>query len=175
MKYTIQDLSDGKVAVVNDGTVEELREVLKLAFPEDKSNCHARNKCYIKNTVESYMWGITNSTDLPTQSVKEFLKQEEIIKFNNENFDSIKKMGESFDKTAASVLLAMMGKDDTAINPSHYTKYVIQPIEFIEANKIDFATGNVIKYVCRSEDKNGLEDLKKAQFYLQLLIDRYEK
>lgn len=33
MKYTIQDLSEGKYDVINDSTLEELKKVLKLAFP----------------------------------------------------------------------------------------------------------------------------------------------
>ena len=60
------------------------------------------------------------------------------------------------------------------INPKHYTQYKIQPINYIDANRFDFFEGNVIKYVSRYKEKNGLEDLKKAQVYLQRLIDRYE-
>lgn len=56
--------------------------------------------------------------------------------------------------------------------PEHYTG-TIQPIEFIMSNDIPFAEGNVIKYVFRHKKKNGLEDLKKAKHYLQILIDSY--
>lgn len=54
---------------------------------------------------------------------------------------------------------------------SHYKKMKIQPIEYIHANNIPFAEGSVIKYVTRWRDKNGIEDLKKARHFLDLLIE----
>lgn len=66
-------------------------------------------------------------------------------------------------------------EEHDAINPQHYNQYSIQPLDYIEANGLDFCEGNVIKYVSRYKQKNGLEDLKKAQVYLRKLIDRYEK
>lgn len=54
---------------------------------------------------------------------------------------------------------------------SHYKDMKIQPVEFIHANNIPFFEANVIKYVCRWRNKNGVEDLKKAIHYLQLLIE----
>ncbi len=56
----------------------------------------------------------------------------------------------------------------------HYSKNKIQPIDYILANKLDFCEGNVVKYVTRYKHKNGLEDLKKAKHYLELLINTYE-
>lgn len=58
------------------------------------------------------------------------------------------------------------------INPSHYHT-PIQPLDFIEANGMNFLEGNIIKYITRYKKKNGLEDLKKAQFYLNRLIENY--
>lgn len=65
------------------------------------------------------------------------------------------------------------------INPAHYKKSgSIECIEAIEAATADMSgldavcVANVIKYVWRHKSKNGLEDLKKAQWYLQRLIDR---
>lgn len=53
----------------------------------------------------------------------------------------------------------------------HYTKFKIQPTEFIHANNVPFIEGNIIKYVMRHRDKNGIEDLKKARHYIDLLIE----
>jgi hypothetical protein len=53
----------------------------------------------------------------------------------------------------------------------HYKGFKIQPIEFIHANNIGYMEANVIKYVCRHRDKNGLQDLRKAIHYLELLIE----
>lgn len=54
---------------------------------------------------------------------------------------------------------------------NHYRKRAIQPIEYIHANNIPFAEGNVIKYVTRWRDKDGMKDLKKAKHYIELLIE----
>ncbi len=43
----------------------------------------------------------------------------------------------------------------------HYSKHKIQPYTFIQTNGLSFFQGNVIKYVVRYKDKNGIEDLKK--------------
>ena len=56
------------------------------------------------------------------------------------------------------------------INPSYYKEMPISPIEFIVANKIGFLEGNIIKYVSRYKEKNGIEDLKKAKWYIEALI-----
>lgn len=55
--------------------------------------------------------------------------------------------------------------------PNHYTKYTIDPITFIMLNNLPFDVGNVIKYVCRFEDKDGIQDLKKARRYLEMMIE----
>ena len=51
----------------------------------------------------------------------------------------------------------------------HYKDFKIQPIEFITANKLSFIQGNVIKYICRYDKKNGKEDIDKAIHYCELL------
>ena len=51
----------------------------------------------------------------------------------------------------------------------HYKDFKIQPIEFITANKLSFIQGNVIKYICRYDKKNGNEDIDKAIHYCELL------
>jgi hypothetical protein len=63
-----------------------------------------------------------------------------------------------------------IAKDNNPLSPQHYAKYTIEPIDFILKNNLPFAVGNVIKYVLRYKDKNGLEDLKKAKTYIDLLI-----
>jgi hypothetical protein len=52
----------------------------------------------------------------------------------------------------------------------HYRKLKIQPVEYINANGVGYFEGNVIKYVTRWKDKGGVQDLKKARHYLDLLI-----
>ena len=50
----------------------------------------------------------------------------------------------------------------------------IQPIEFIVGNNLPYREANVIKYTCRHKNKNGVEDLKKAIHYLEMIIEDYE-
>lgn len=54
----------------------------------------------------------------------------------------------------------------------HYLDMAIQPVEFIEANRIPFSEGSVIKYVCRHREKGGRADLEKAIHFLQMIIER---
>ena len=54
---------------------------------------------------------------------------------------------------------------------SHYKDLSIQPVQYIHANKIPYLEGNVIKYVTRHQSKNGIEDIKKAIHYLQLIAE----
>ena len=53
----------------------------------------------------------------------------------------------------------------------HYKKLVIQPVQYIHANGIGYFEGNVIKYVSRWREKNGVQDLEKAKHYIELLIE----
>jgi len=58
-------------------------------------------------------------------------------------------------------------KPDPVNNPAHYTVGGIETIDFIEAKKLGYNLGNVIKYLTRADHKgNKLEDLRKAQWYL---------
>ena len=58
-------------------------------------------------------------------------------------------------------------KADPVNHPSHYTAGGIETIDFIEAKRLGYNLGNVVKYITRSDHKgNKLEDLRKAQWYL---------
>ena len=70
---------------------------------------------------------------------------------------------------------------DNVNHPSHYKSETgLEAIDAIEAFTFDLKgieavdTGNVLKYICRWKKKNGLEDLKKAQWYLNHLIKHVE-
>lgn len=64
---------------------------------------------------------------------------------------------------------------DIQIGGGHYKQLKIQPVEYILANNIGYVEGNVIKYVTRWKDKNGIADLEKAKHYLDLLIEQQQK
>ena len=54
--------------------------------------------------------------------------------------------------------------------PEHY-KFKIEPLTFITENNLSFIVGNIIKYVCRYDKKDGVKDLLKAKDYLKKLIE----
>lgn len=60
------------------------------------------------------------------------------------------------------------------VGGDHYAKMVIQPAQFIMANKIAWAEGTAIAYIARWRDKGGVEDLRKARHTLDLLIEHEE-
>lgn len=69
---------------------------------------------------------------------------------------------------------------DLIDNQPHYKNQGIEPIDLMRKNfsKEEFAgflQGNVLKYMLRYKDKNGVEDLKKAKTYLTWLIEEEEK
>ena len=101
-----------------------------------------------------------------------------IIRDGNGNILDIqmKEPGESFNNCRARNGLDMVN------HPKHYKAKngmeVIDVIEAFTANLEGYEathTGNVIKYICRWKEKNGLEDLKKAQWYLNRLIKNIEE
>lgn len=53
----------------------------------------------------------------------------------------------------------------------HYKGMKIQPVQYIHANGIGYCEGAVIKYVSRWRNKNGIEDLRKAKHFIDLLIE----
>lgn len=60
------------------------------------------------------------------------------------------------------------------IKPDYYHKG-ISPFRYIKSNQLDFFEGNIIKYITRYKDKNGLEDLIKARTYLDFIINEWEE
>ena len=61
---------------------------------------------------------------------------------------------------------------DKQIGGSHYKDMAMQPSEFINKNKLQFAEGNAIKYICRHAHKGEVEDLEKAKHYIDMIIER---
>lgn len=57
-----------------------------------------------------------------------------------------------------------------AWDPHHYTSQGIQPIEYIMANNLGNCEANIVKYVTRWREKDGIKDLIKAKHYLEFLL-----
>ena len=70
--------------------------------------------------------------------------------------------------------------DNAVDHPTHYTSGGVECIEAIKASMcpagfVDYCKGNVLKYLWRWERKGGLQDLKKAQVYLNWMIETASK
>jgi hypothetical protein len=64
--------------------------------------------------------------------------------------------------------------NEVQVGGQHYKSKGIQPWDAIHAWGLGFFSGNVVKYVARHREKNGVEDLKKARHYLDKLIEIME-
>lgn len=65
--------------------------------------------------------------------------------------------------------------NDIVNRPAHYTDGKIEVIDFIEDKKLGFHLGNAMKYIARAGKKDPaktIEDLQKAQWYIQRHIDK---
>lgn len=71
-------------------------------------------------------------------------------------------------------------KSDMVCHPAHYNQGKVECIDAMAAATVNkrgieaICVSNIIKYLWRYEAKNGLEDVKKAQFYLNRLVDELE-
>ncbi|MDB4339648.1 DUF3310 domain-containing protein [bacterium] len=64
-----------------------------------------------------------------------------------------------------------MSSKEIQVGGSHYKDMAIQPIDYIMRNRLDYCEGNIVKYVSRYRYKNGIEDLRKARHYIDMLIE----
>jgi hypothetical protein len=65
-----------------------------------------------------------------------------------------------------------MSSFDTQVGGNHYKKMRIQPLEYALDNDLGICEHAIVKYVSRWKDKGGIEDLRKARHYLDILIER---
>ncbi|EJE1708403.1 DUF3310 domain-containing protein [Listeria monocytogenes] len=96
---------------------------------------------------------------------------------NSEWARNAEKLATTWKELMESHLIESTDTSDNINNPSHYTAGGIETLDYIKAKVSDYpsyAVGNILKYVSRYEHKNGIEDLKKAQVYLDDLIEWME-
>ncbi|EJQ1549925.1 DUF3310 domain-containing protein [Listeria monocytogenes] len=106
--------------------------------------------------------------DTPIQKYK--AQQDKVTKYHNDAANIAKAM--------SAIGVSMKNENNDKINnPAHYKAGGIETLDYIKAKVKDYPSyvaGNILKYVSRYEHKNGIEDLKKAQFYLNDLIEWME-
>ena len=71
----------------------------------------------------------------------------------------------------------MSKKKEMVEHPDHYNQSGLEVIDAIKGLGYceGFCVGNIIKYVTRHKVKGGVEDLKKAKWYIEYLIENYEE
>lgn len=60
---------------------------------------------------------------------------------------------------------------DVQVGGGHYKALPIQPVEYNMKNGLNYCQGSVVKYITRYKEKGGVEDLKKAKHFIDLLIE----
>ena len=75
-KELIKKLAAGEIAVKNDGTIEQLREVLKAAFPEDKEP-NGNFKYYQKFMREDGLWDCVDHATIPSHPISDFYTEDQ--------------------------------------------------------------------------------------------------
>jgi hypothetical protein len=61
------------------------------------------------------------------------------------------------------------------ISPDYYKRGNIEVTDFIIDQSMSFLEGNIVKYLVRYKEKSGIEDLRKARWYLEKLIQEQVK
>lgn len=80
------------------------------------------------------------------------------------------------EKSLEDTAYELGAKSTDNINPDHYKTGGIETIDYIKAKLTEeeykgYLKGNIIKYISRAEQKNGVEDYKKAQWYTNRLVE----
>ena len=57
------------------------------------------------------------------------------------------------------------------VGGDYYKNLVIHPVQYIQANKLGFCEGSIIKYATRWREKGGIRDLEKIKHFCDILID----
>lgn len=148
MKYTIKDLSEGKCAIKNDGTLEELKEVLTKAFPKDITPPQGSSDYYYG---KEGVWDSTDFTNLPTQSIKDFLipefKRGDVVEVSNDGTRWVKRIYlSSIEGYREPHILVSSQTEDNFKNGEHFTivfSQYIRPVqeEIVELTFEDITNG----------------------------------
>ena len=121
------------------------------------------------NTAKSYTYVLMSKARKLNEESKP--KGELLYRLTGSQARFAKKIGAPLEDYA---LLAgeVIAKPDPVNSPAHYIAGGIETIDFIEAKKLGYNLGNVVKYIARADYKgNKLEDLRKAQWYLTRAIE----
>lgn len=115
------------------------------------------------------VYNAMSKTRKKAKKPKVISKHEQYVKERNAQADALYKA--TLGRRPLRMMTALMTSDspmrDMVNHPAHYKVGGIETIDFIEAKKLSYNLGNVVKYITRADHKgNRKEDLLKAQWYL---------
>jgi len=152
-------------------TAEQLEHLAELArgyglILSDRFGINSKSELYFRASKAYDTYGnYHNCNQLPEITYSDF-----IASLENDKEDWI------IPPSALPIQTSVEQAPDMVNHPPHYTVNGIEVIDIIDAFKLNYRLGNVVKYVLRSDLKgNRLQDLKKALWYLQREIDKSEK
>lgn len=151
----------------------------------------------VAHKMEGKMWKVKYHDGTHTYTTESAFKNHFVIPELEVNFDDSKCDGVEHEQEETMTYDEYLNQSDDVVTKhlekeahktasdlidkqDHYTNNGIQPIQIMKANMTKekyrgFLEGNILKYPLRYEDKNGLEDLKKAKTYLTWLIEDIEE
>lgn len=124
----------------------------------------------------------THKPDFDKPKYKPYTEEEKLEMFRDDCEDSIMLLPQKKTDLYNIIKKTVDEEEDLVNHPKHYkSANGMEVIDVIEAFTADLKgieatdTGNIIKYICRWKHKNGLQDLKKCQWYINHLIEKVEK
>ena len=170
----ISDLAEGSVVMVADIKLKTLGFFRKN---KDENTFNVRDRGANWDVV---FMDVTSHTGLDFDAEEYFKEDKEQPKdLRDRMADAIKRDIESYD-SSEDKFQGVIG--DMVNKPSHYTfsdKFeIIDVVEEITKQyppHLAFAIGNAVKYIARSQHKNGKQDIEKSIWYLQRVLDKYDK
>ena len=141
-----------------------------IKIPEEAEECYyfdgsdpegVEDLCFYTKNLEAtwsdWYWSDNVNSDSPTyQEIKNYVREYGQIVWKRDTIDNMSNTNETFNP-----LVPQEGGD-------HYKLRPIQPIEYSERNGLSMCQGNIVKYITRHKEKNGVEDLAKVVHYTLL-------
>ena len=127
--------------------------------------------------VYAYLQYLTDSIKLSSFDTSNVTNAEGMFAFNLAYKNNKVKFKNDIDftKKAKTKEIEEIEEKIEKTKPSYYQLKNIEVFDFIDEFELNFNIGNVAKYIARYKNKNGLEDLEKAEVYLKREIDKLKK
>lgn len=148
-------------------------EMMIDALEEYCQECHKCDTCELRKLYDEQVDVFTDSNGCVFDEMDD--------KMLDKIYNWYKDLDPAACKNAESDCCDKEPNVDMVNHPSHYTQGGIECIDCIKSATVGkvgieaFCVGNAIKYLFRYEEKNGIEDVKKARWYIDRLIKELEE